>query len=328
MSKKDTNSDSIIVINGFANTEKKINILIECIKQFKKSQHEILLIAQWPISIEIQNMVDYYIYDSKDPKTPAKTTGSAWYKNSFFRYSSVSNVPRHSYAVFTVMKHAVIFAKGLGKKYIYYFDYDCWVADSDLALIDAFKDTIKKSKLFGAIHLYYQGLDTDEAAISVNHFIMDVNYFNNKIDFIKDIDIYLTIAQKSAVIERFFYNLLEPDMANFLQLAGEKSITMDITALSNSKFNLTSTDDKGEYAYEFAYDKYRNKYLVLINGTKISTIFKIMIDDILYEKKLGEMFGDYIKIESNTKRVHININDMNKDLDLNNVQATIEILNK
>ena len=319
---KKESSDSLIVINGFANTKKKVEILIECIKQLQKAQHEILLVAQYPVSKEIQSMVNYYIYDCRDPK--AETGGEVWFQNSVFRYVTTKDITTHSYAVFVVLKHGTIFAKNLGKKYMYYFDYDVWIAETDLLKLDKQKNILKEKNLFGAIDMFVIGRNDDEMNVTVTNFIIDVDYFYNKIHHITNINKYYEFGR---IIEIFLYNLMKDDISNFLILSSPDIPSNEGLTFTDSILNIaTSVDSDPNLHYMLASDNNGGKYLVLMQEKSDSETFKVTFDDDdVSHITLNHLCGHYIKINDDISKINIKVCNEDANLDLDVVEANIII---
>jgi hypothetical protein len=56
---------NIIIINSYANTEEKVNLLLNYVKQVKKTNCDILLTSHLPLPPNIVALVNYYIYDKE-----------------------------------------------------------------------------------------------------------------------------------------------------------------------------------------------------------------------------------------------------------------------
>jgi hypothetical protein len=53
----------LIIIGSYPNTKLSEEVLIKCISSLK-DKFDIALATHYPVDKEIQNLVDYYIYDS------------------------------------------------------------------------------------------------------------------------------------------------------------------------------------------------------------------------------------------------------------------------
>ena len=119
----------IFVVDAWPNTEEKEKTLIECIKRLREFNIEILLTTHFPITTEIQNMVDYYIFDKKNPlltKEEFKTydIGSGrWTKTNDY-YVINEHEYHHDYAIWETMRNSFNFCDFLGKEYIHFMEYD------------------------------------------------------------------------------------------------------------------------------------------------------------------------------------------------------------
>ena len=55
------------VITSYCNTPNRVEELKKCINNIKRFNKDILIHAHYPLDLEIQKSVDYYIYDSTNP---------------------------------------------------------------------------------------------------------------------------------------------------------------------------------------------------------------------------------------------------------------------
>jgi len=122
-------NDDIFIIGQYVNTPKKEDILINLINKLRQFNIPILLTGHYPVNPEIQNMVDFYLFDKENP---------ALYKHEFQKYDLICSnfwtetsdwiteisADSFDYCIWTFMRNSVNFAKSLNKKNIHYFDYD------------------------------------------------------------------------------------------------------------------------------------------------------------------------------------------------------------
>jgi hypothetical protein len=59
----------LIVIGTYPNTKIREELTIECIESAKKLERPIMLVSHYPVSLQIQRMVDHYVYDAHNPLT-------------------------------------------------------------------------------------------------------------------------------------------------------------------------------------------------------------------------------------------------------------------
>ena len=126
---KETYKDDIFVIDCWPNNESKENDLIELIKILKIYNIDILLTGHYPIKPEIQKMVDYYLFDKKNPLLLShefneyQVASGRWSDMGDHRIDN-ANAFHHDYAIWEAMRNSFNFCKYLGKKKIHFFEYD------------------------------------------------------------------------------------------------------------------------------------------------------------------------------------------------------------
>ena len=59
------NKKDIIIIGTYPDHPKKMEMLRECIERVRPLGYDILVVSHYPIPTDIQEMVDYVIYDKK-----------------------------------------------------------------------------------------------------------------------------------------------------------------------------------------------------------------------------------------------------------------------
>lgn len=200
-------NDELIVINGFPNNIKREKILKNCINQFRKCNREILLVTHYPTKSEIQNIVDYYIYDSRN--IILKDSMIYWYRggNLYFQ-STAFSFGVISYAVLLSIQNAICFAKNLGKKFFYYFEYDSFISDDDLTTLNKIRNTINNESKKGYIL-------TNEASkeIYAIFLMMDVDFYLDNVPIIHSEEEY-NKSNADIALELFLYKNIFKNFSN------------------------------------------------------------------------------------------------------------------
>jgi autotransporter strand-loop-strand O-heptosyltransferase len=121
--------NDIFVIDCWPDNESKENDLIGLIKILKAFNIPILLTGHYPIKVEIQKMVDYYLYDKNNPLLKSEEFDS--HQVSSGRWTDMGNHRidnahefHHDYAIWETMRNAFNFCKYLGKEKIHFLEYD------------------------------------------------------------------------------------------------------------------------------------------------------------------------------------------------------------
>jgi len=118
------------VITTYCNTYEKVEELKKCIKNLKQFNIDVLVHAHYPLSLDIQQSVKYYIYDSTNPVI---TDGSKvivrwkWYVTAN-KLLTIPN-PDYSYAVINQWVSSIAFLKQKNYDKIHIINYDTYFND-------------------------------------------------------------------------------------------------------------------------------------------------------------------------------------------------------
>lgn len=252
-------NDDIIIINAYPNTIEREAILKNCIKQLKKTNIEIMLVTHYPVKREIQQLVDYFIYDIRNPMLEESMIW--WYGNDkFYLQTSSFNIGSASYTVLLSIQNGVYLAKSLGKKMFYYFEYDCRISDEDLKKITSLKQELYKKKKKGYVQIYTHGGDIKNKGIGMLFFIFEVDFYIEKINMVYTREEFKKSVKNGIALEFYFYQRIYKYMS---ELYIEEEIYIR-DFFPNSDINLSS--------YESSYfidilpeQKNRKSVLVIMN---------------------------------------------------------------
>lgn len=122
-------NEDIFIIDSWLDTKAKEDTVIKLIKSLKQFNIPILLTGHYPIKPEIQNLVDYFLFDKDNPIL--KHDEFADHAVSSGRWTKIDDITisnemefHHDYAIWQTMRNAFKFADNLGKKYIHFLEYD------------------------------------------------------------------------------------------------------------------------------------------------------------------------------------------------------------
>jgi hypothetical protein len=128
----------LIVIGTYPNTKIREELTIKCIESAKKLDRPIMLVSHYPVSKEIQEMVDYYVYDAHNPLTHHS------YYNRFTRSTNEYSVEmriegdsNQSLTVLTNLVNASKAAVGLGYTKMFYVTFDIELDENDFHKINS-----------------------------------------------------------------------------------------------------------------------------------------------------------------------------------------------
>ena len=264
------NNDDIIILNSYPDTVERITILKNSLLQFKKTNKEVLLATHHPVDIEIQQLADYFIYDKRNQMLDQSMLN--WYKNGKFYFQSCSgDLGRASYAGLLSIQNAICFAKDLGKKLVYYFEYDCLISDYDLKRIDLLKNEIYKKGKRGYVRLDTHGRDMLNKGVTTLFFIIEVDFFFENFNIMKSPSEYKNNVNHSIALEFYFYQGLSKNLSQ-LEVVESDYLKENFP---NSEFNLSSFESS--HFIDILPEKITRKLVLAITNPKdITKEYKIL----------------------------------------------------
>ena len=170
--------DEAIVISTYPLLNSIVQTTKECIESLKQTGRKIILTSHLPIPNELQEMVDYCIYDKNNILTK-----HTFYKNTWFDYggwrvdlmlAGENNDIYHGPSVYTNYYNGASLSKSLGIKKIYFLNYDYHLKNSqyldDISLILNNKKAyagFRKEQEGNTITTYFLATEPD---FYLNHF--------------------------------------------------------------------------------------------------------------------------------------------------------------
>ena len=130
----------LIVIGAYPNTPKKEEVLRNEINSLMGLGFDFMLISHYPVSVELQSMVDYYIYDKNQTLTPIERSPYYWSDNGGF-FLKVFN-SRHSLPICQNMYNAFKFSELKNYDFVYFIENDNLFSNSDAEKLNTLIDTM------------------------------------------------------------------------------------------------------------------------------------------------------------------------------------------
>lgn len=196
--KYDQFNEDIFVIDCWLDTKEKEETLVELIKKLKVYGAPILLCGHYKVKEEIQDMVDYYIYDGNNDILLEKdfnrfdVNSDRW--SDLPDYRVINKVSfHHDYAIWLTMKNAFNFANQLGKKYVHFLEYDNlpeeiqyrqsfleYIRHHDAVIQEYDEGSTKLDNPYSAAYIF--SIRTNVAINMINQINTKEEYFKNKYD--------------------------------------------------------------------------------------------------------------------------------------------------
>jgi len=104
---------AIFVIDSFANSQDRLDTLVETISQVKKYGYPVLLTSHLPLPAPVIELSDFYIYDKRDILSPESDMPTYWRQKPDGTTETVkSKVPYHAVATTHNLRNALDFCLG------------------------------------------------------------------------------------------------------------------------------------------------------------------------------------------------------------------------
>lgn len=256
----------IILIGAYPNTRDKELQTIECINSLKCVDKEIMLVTHCPISVELQGMVDYFVYDSNNYMITDWEDFSTWYwsKGDINFAYILQGIGPHQIANMTNHRNGLTMAKALGKDLVYYFEGDSRFDDSDKDAFDYIKNemNLKNRKAYFEIEQNRRGTNSFNCKLEM--FVGDPKFLLNSIDFVDNSKDYFNNVRERQIsdegetneihlttaMESYYYDYLSEKNSytrkppvEFSILKNSDSFTHMSNLYPNIKLNLHTTWD-------------------------------------------------------------------------------------
>ena len=134
------NKKDIIIIGAYPNHPYKMDMLRECIERVKPLGYDILVVSHYPLPIDIQESVDYVIYDKENVKMlycPNYEFG-----NDGFRLKKNINEGGHALAVVKNINNGINYVNYLKYNFFFYMECDNLFGSDDLLKIEILKNSM------------------------------------------------------------------------------------------------------------------------------------------------------------------------------------------
>ena len=318
----------LVVILSHADTEDKIEILIESINSIKKQNYDILISSHINIPDYINDMVDYFIYDKEnelimyDEYTSKPNVVFVWMKALGYEqhYPIKFN---HAYAVLELIKNASFFAESKGYENVHFINYDYVINDENVLLAN--NTLLIENDIISYDWNNYGAVNSEH--ISSGFFSVKNNKFLNLIRNIKTKDDYCNYG--SPIFEDFLYDYVTKysDMRIFKLPISTLFDNLPPNEVSNSTTNKIAVksvmddyiiENNGQRIYLFlTKDEFENHYILIRCDDKILNVhFKIGSSEYNYNSNYGINLLP-IRIEQLEKNIIVKINSLDDDLIIN-----------
>ena len=260
--------EECIILGTYPNIKDRIQWTKDTILSLKPLGRKIILVSHYPVDVDIQRMVDYYIYDAHNPLTH-HSYYTRFYNDQpdYFAEININGLKNsnQSLTVLTNMFNGAKAAKELGFNRFFYTTYDVVLDDDDIpAVNDAFKTD---KKLYAATLPTPQGL-----GIQTNGILFNTDFFLKEFDDVRTPEEWNAVCTRRRCenyLEEYLSKVIFSFNPNDIQLVTNDKSTILINSglgvASNSEYYsiVPVVGKPNMYVfYFFTYNRdYRNIYV-------------------------------------------------------------------
>jgi hypothetical protein len=205
---------TLIVIGAYPNTPKKEKVLIDEIESLRGLGYDFMLVSHYPVSTEIQKMVDYYIYEKNQILTPLDKTTYYWFQTDNFMVRV--NNSRHALPISQNMFNAFKLSEIKDYDFVFFVENDNQFSLNDsLKLKSLIDEMVSQNKqcIFFKPNNY---LDNGSFVYETQMFGITPKYFNEVFKLPTTEDEYFINPDYPVSLELGFYQSLSKHESDFL----------------------------------------------------------------------------------------------------------------
>lgn len=307
---------SCFVVNYWADTEEKIDMVVDCIKQLKKTGRDIIYTSLCPIDRRISDLTDFSIFHNKNEliyltdlldNDNVILTNNVSYESSDFRFFSIPlNWGDVGYSVSRQLKTNFKTLKSLGYTHCHFLVGDCFIVDNELDIFN----TIEKSCELLNKKAYFDDISEKfDDSFSGIYFYIEFDFFldnfqiNNKQDYISKYTSKDGLLCFEQILKYNFKNntndlllsINNLDTFGPVSLFKESNIDINKTFNKNTNYHIIPL--------ELIQDIKDTSYIFIIS--KEDAEYKMIIDDHVEEFKITSEYFGYHK--TTKKEFHLKI---------------------
>jgi hypothetical protein len=242
----------LVILGSYPSSEKSKEVLKQCIKSLKE-HFDIMLCTHYPADFEIQNMVNYYIYDYRNEMVVNEEIYIYGDSDSFYFQGYIEGSSSHpGFAIYRSIMNGVRFARDYYDRF-YYIESDAIFSLEDVQKILDIKKQVNEDNKKG----WFFKLDK---VLTSNIFYCDVNFFLDSFPQCKNVNEYNQVCYEInsfGLLENFLYSVLK-----YYKKLDQFLLIKDVhftEYFKDSKMSLTSYREDGmNYPFELRLVKVEN----------------------------------------------------------------------
>lgn len=264
-------SKKIHIIDAYAITEDKLNILRKCIRSVKKMGNDIMLVSHCSFPQDIINSVQYYIFDADNTFNKNNVFGFRKDKDVEIEYNVTKS---HEFTIIRSMRLAMAAAHQLKYEHFQFTEFDHIYSDQDIIeIFNLERKLVNEKKDF----LFFKPLEAQFGNIKGQYF--ETCFFMGSIGkFLEKFNNFFpeTVEEYNKTLAISFPNCLEHFFYNIFK--DESCIIVEDYVKSYFKTSDINLSSWSGYEVSILVDNEDAAYLVIINNNRIDYRFEININ--------------------------------------------------
>ena len=208
---------NIFTVLTYPDTKIKEEITEKCISNLKQSKNKIILTSHYPVNKNLQDKVDYYLYDAYNPLMHHTFYNQYWTETPqgkveirLDRLQKNTNL-NQSLTVLNNIENSVHFAKSAGYDKVISVSYDFILNQSNLEKIEEICSRMDNENKMGYFMMYHEG---DMTLYKSVFFIVNADFytkvFNTKTRTPEEFNAECSKYGAHNFLENFYYKKLSP----------------------------------------------------------------------------------------------------------------------
>lgn len=303
----------IIIISSYPNTPERESVLVDCIKAVSNKGYDIMVTSHYPISVDIQKMVNYSLYDSDNSHSSYEDSPLSWVGNEHLKFTTRIN--GHALAICRSMANSFAVAEIQKYDYFVFMEADNIISESDFNKLESLREDIvnQDKKMFFFKLNWYNEYNGDVAQYDTLIFGGKIDWFNKHMTLpLNQLEWKNWTVNK--ILERDFYSKLGQYESDFI-------IPSDIAAnyFTDSVINKNTLVNVCEVAVD---ERNGNYVLFLVNFCNKDISYDINGNNLILRPNMwwwSTLNGDVNIITSDLEskevldRKFINFSELDKD---------------
>jgi hypothetical protein len=259
----------LIVIGAYPNTTKKEEVLKQEIESLKSLGFDFMIVSHYPVSVELQDIVDYYIYDKNQTLTPKDRSPYYWFNTESFHIKVFNS--RHSLPICQNMFNSFKFSEIKNYDFVFFVENDNIFTPND---VNKFNTLLNEMVSENKQCIFFK----PESFRQDNSYVYETQLFGISPKYLNEKFVIPTTENEwyetsmSHTLELSFYNKLKHLEDDFLIIDVHSS-----EYFNESQINIFRVES---FIFELLYNIHNPSYPVLYchNNTLKDEVKKILVE--------------------------------------------------